>query len=110
MARKQEVIVHLVDDIDGSTAVETVSFGIDGATYEIDVNKRNAKAIRSDFEKWAVHAHKPRAKSRATRRRAGAPKPSSEAATIRTWAAEHGIEVPPRGRIPKAVLEQYQAS
>lgn len=110
MARKQEVIVHLVDDVDGSTAVETVSFSIDGAAYEIDVNKRNAKAIRSDFEKWAAHARKPRGKARTTRRRAGAAKTTSEAATVRAWAAERGVEVPPRGRIPKAVLEQYHAS
>ncbi len=109
MARKQEVIVHLVDDVDGSTAAETVAFTIDGASYEIDLNKKNAKSIRTDFEKWSSHARKARGKSRPTRRRAG-PAPTSEAAAVRAWATSSGIAVPARGRIPKAVLEAYQAS
>ncbi|MFD9547103.1 histone-like nucleoid-structuring protein Lsr2 [Nocardia salmonicida] len=41
MARK--VIVSLVDDFDGtSEADETVTFGIDGVTYEIDLSPVDA--------------------------------------------------------------------
>lgn len=113
MARKQEVVVTLLDDIDGSTAADTVSFGIDGVSYEIDLSRKNAKALRSDFDKWAAHARKARANTRGargTRRRASAARPTSDAAAIRQWAAAHGVEVPSRGRIPKAVVEQYRAS
>lgn len=28
--------------------------------------------------------------------------------TVRAWAAEHGVECPRQGRVPKTVLEQYQ--
>ncbi len=42
----QTVIVKLTDDIDGGDAEETVVFGIDGKTYEIDLNKKNAAALR----------------------------------------------------------------
>jgi hypothetical protein len=110
MARKQEVIVHLVDDLDGTAAAETVSFAIDGVAFEIDLNKKNAKALRSDLDKWSAHARKSRTKARASRRRTTPPRPAGEAAAIRAWATERGVAVPARGRIPKAVVEQYRAS
>ena len=37
-----KVITELVDDIDGSTAEETVSFALDGVEYEIDLSTPNA--------------------------------------------------------------------
>lgn len=33
--------------------------------------------------------------------------PQAEPATIRRWAAEAGIECPPKGRVPKAVRDAY---
>ena len=44
MAR--EVIEKIVDDLDGGDATETVSFGLDGTSYEIDLSKKNAAAFR----------------------------------------------------------------
>ena len=41
MARKVQVL--LVDDLDGGAADETVSFALDGASYEIDLSSDNAK-------------------------------------------------------------------
>lgn len=38
----QKVTVQLLDDLDGSAAAETVSFGLDGIAYEIDLNDENA--------------------------------------------------------------------
>ena len=41
MAKK--VTVTLVDDFDGAGAAdETVEFGLDGVTYEIDLSTKNA--------------------------------------------------------------------
>ena len=34
----QRVVVTLSDDIDGGEAAETVAFGLDGKSYEIDLN------------------------------------------------------------------------
>ena len=43
----KQTITQLIDDIDGSEAEETITFGIDGASYEIDLNAKNAaKQIR----------------------------------------------------------------
>jgi nucleoid-associated protein Lsr2 len=46
----REVIEKLIDDLDGGEAVETVTFGLDGVSYEIDASKRNAGAVRKTFE------------------------------------------------------------
>ena len=44
MAQRTQVI--LVDDIDGSEATPTVTFGIDGDTYEFDLNAEKVAALR----------------------------------------------------------------
>ena len=48
MARKVQVI--LSDDLDENlSADETVSFSLDGTSYEIDLADRNAKEMRDAF-------------------------------------------------------------
>ncbi len=42
----QRVQVVLEDDLDGDEADETVTFGLDGTTYEIDLSKKNAAELR----------------------------------------------------------------
>ncbi len=52
----QTVIVKLTDDIDGGDAEETVVFGIDGKTFEIDLNKKNAAALRKAIAPYVGNA------------------------------------------------------
>lgn len=40
------VMTRLVDDIDGSQAVTTLSFGLDGRSYEIDLSESHLSAFR----------------------------------------------------------------
>ena len=54
----QKVNIVLVDDIDGSEAEETVTFGLDGTTYEIDLNSDNAQALRDSLSGYLGHARK----------------------------------------------------
>lgn len=99
----QRVVVTLFDDIDGGAAAETVSFGLDGKTYEIDLSSENAEALRNALAPF-VEAGRRRSRSgKAFRTTAVAPDP----ATVRAWARSHGMEVPPRGRIPKKVYEAF---
>ena len=42
----QRVHIVLEDDVDGSKADETVTFGLDGASYEIDLSAKNAEKLR----------------------------------------------------------------
>jgi hypothetical protein len=42
----QKIEVQLVDDLDGTSAIATVRFGLDGKTYEIDLNEKNEAKLR----------------------------------------------------------------
>ena len=54
----QKVQVLLVDDVDGSEASESVSFGFDGTTYELDLSEKNAKKLRDELGPWIKAARK----------------------------------------------------
>ncbi len=101
-----KVTIALEDDLDGGPADETVRFGFGGAQYEIDLNKKNARAFRKQLAPFVEHAR------RAGRGQRRPPTSSSRqrSGDIRAWAKEHGIAVSERGRIPASVLEQYDAS
>lgn len=101
MARKTQVL--LVDDIDGSDATNTVTFGLDGVAYEIDLNDENADELRAGLEKWTALARRTGGRAR----RGTGSGSSSDAKKIREWAVENGYEVSERGRIPASVREAY---
>ncbi len=52
----ERIQVELVDDIDGSRAQHTVTFALDGVTYEIDLSERHARDLRSVFARYIDHA------------------------------------------------------
>ena len=54
----QKVQVLLVDDLDGSEATETVAFGLDGTSYEIDLSSGNAGKLRKELAHYVKHARK----------------------------------------------------
>ena len=68
----QKVNIVLVDDLDGSEATETVTFGLDGTTYEIDLNDGNAAALRDALSGYIGHGRKVGAAPRRGRRAAAA--------------------------------------
>lgn len=105
MAQKIQVILE--DDLDGSKGDETVRFGLDGVDYEIDLSKKNAKAIREALAKYVDSGRRVRA-TRA--RRTGARTGRDEARTIRDWASSNGFEVSARGRVPAHIREAYEAA
>jgi hypothetical protein len=102
----QKVNIVLVDDIDGSDATETVSFGLDGREYEIDLSKKNAQKLRDAIAPYVGHARRGGGSSSRRRNRTGGPSP----ADIRAWARENGFEVPDRGRVSSHVREAYLAA
>jgi uncharacterized membrane protein len=112
----REVIEYLIDDLDGSAATETVTFGLDGASYEIDLSKKNAAALRKSLDRYVKAARATSASARRTRRTAtpsknGAkPKRGYDIVQLREWAGANKVSVPSRGRIPQAVVEQYKAA
>ena len=108
----QEVIYKLSDDLDGSDAEETISFALDGSSYEIDLNAKNAASLRKALDKYVTAARKAGRPSGArTRRSAGRrSKGDADPKEIRSWAQANGIEISSRGRIPADVIEQYRSA
>jgi hypothetical protein len=105
----QKVNIVLVDDIDGSEATETVSFGLDGTTYEIDLNDKNAAALRDALAGYIGHGRKIGAAPRRGRK-AAASSGGPSAREIREWARSNGHDVPERGRVSAEVREAYDAA
>lgn len=108
MAQKVEVL--LVDDIDGGEADETVSFSLDGTSYEIDLSKKNAAKLRNGLEPFVASARKARKPAGRTGRGSRTAGSRERSAEIREWAKNRGIKVNERGRIPANVIEQYEAA
>jgi hypothetical protein len=108
-------IVSLVDDLDGTEADETVTFGIDGDLFEIDLSEANAAALRWTLDAWVAKARRagdePVTHTGPTRLTTVLPAVGeSRNALIRAWAAETGHHAPARGRIPQSVVNAYNAS
>ena len=104
----QKVNIILVDDIDGSDASETVTFGLDGTSYEIDLNDKNAAALRDALSAYVGHARKVSNRGRRTRTTTTtAAGPSAR--ELRDWARSNGFEVSDRGRVPAEVREAFDA-
>lgn len=109
MARNIEVL--LIDDLDGERAEETVSFGLDGTIYEIDLSEDNAVLLR---ERLALFVENARRTDKGTKSRpsrgTGSGADRDRAQQIRTWARSQGLEVNDRGRIPATIVEQFNAA
>lgn len=104
----QKTIVQLTDDIDGTEATETLTFSLDGVSYEIDLSDKNATKLRKTFDSYVGVARRVRGTSGRGGRRTATR--SNDTAAIREWAAAQGIEVSQRGRISADVKQQYDAA
>lgn len=103
----QRIQVILEDDLDGSTADETVRFGLDGVDYEIDLSTENAEKLREAMAQWVGHGRKvPRGRGPGSRGRSSGSSPTE----IREWAKANGLEVNTRGRVPTHIKEAYEAA
>jgi hypothetical protein len=107
----QKVVVSLVDDLDGGTADETVMFGLDRKSYEIDLSSKNATKLRDALAEYVGVARRPGNSARPARAtttqaaRPGVDREQNQA--IRDWARKQGMKVSDRGRIPSDVTEAY---
>jgi Lsr2 len=110
----QRVNVILVDDIDGSDAAETVTFGLDGVQYEIDLSTENADKFRDVLAPYVGHARRSGGRRRSSggggRANGSASRSGASAADIRAWARDNGWDVPDRGRVSAEVREAYDAA
>jgi hypothetical protein len=115
----QKVQVLLVCDLhDGDVeGTETIAFGLDGSSYEIDVCEAHAADLRDAYAPFVGAARRAgRGGSAPAQRRSG--RSSSRAsggdknrvADIRDWARKNGHQVSERGRISATVMSAYDAA
>lgn len=110
MAQKNVTI--LIDDLTGKELTdgtgETVQFGLDGTTYELDLDTKGAERLRSALTTYVAAGRRVTTSRGAARPRRA--RTTSDASAVRAWAASNGIQVSDRGRIPSDVLAQFEAA
>jgi hypothetical protein len=110
----QKVTVQLVDDLDGTASndITTVTFGLDGATYEIDLTANNAAKLRNRLGDFVDAGRRTggRVKRGGSPIKGAAPTAANREQTkaIRDWARQNGFELSDRGRIPANVIASFE--
>lgn len=101
------IIVNKTDDLDGVSGddVSTVSFGVDGVHYEIDLSAAHQEQLRAALAPFLPAA-------RRVEWSAGASYSTHDdlMSRIRSWAQEQGVGVCGRGRIPNGVIAAFKAA
>jgi hypothetical protein len=117
MARKTRIVLtdDLTDAVLEDGAGETVSFGLDGQAYEIDLSAENAGKLRDDFARYVGHGRRKVASSGSAGRQSGNRSRSSaegkrDLGPVRKWARQNGHDVSERGRVKASVIEAYDAA
>ena len=107
----QKVLVEILDDIDGSAAAQTVQFGLDGVTYEIDLSDDNAAALRDELTRFIgagrrIGGRKVRVATGQSTTTTTSDRERNQ--QIRAWANANGYEVSERGRLSSEVVSAYE--
>lgn len=119
MAQRVLLVCDLHDD--DSPGAETVSFAIDGSSYEIDVCSRHASALRDAVAPYVGAGRRASGSAGGSSPAGGGPRRgrAGRASTgqdrqrtqdIREWARAEGHQVSDRGRVPARLVELYEAA
>ncbi|MEU5841482.1 Lsr2 family protein [Rhodococcus sp. NPDC047139] len=128
----QKVRVQYFDDIDGQPIMDGLAqsfrITVDGDEYELDLRPANADKFLAVLRPW-LHEKSPAKRGRNARtitpkktpakvrtRTSGTHKAipptrsPEQLAAIRHWARNEGYDISSRGRIPRHILEQFEAA
>ena len=111
----KRVIQELIDDINGQPADESLTFGLDGVQYEIDLTSKNATKLRDALAPFMAAGTKVgRGGVTGARGRDGRGRPAARSdrqlnQAIRDWAKSMKIDVSDRGRIKQEIVDRYNA-
>jgi hypothetical protein len=112
----QRVQVLLVCDLhEGDVeGTETITFGLDGSAYEIDVCDVHGKELRDAYAPFVGAGRRAGRTPGGGQRGAGRGRRSrgdgNRVAEVREWARSNGHQVSERGRIASTVQEAYDAA
>jgi hypothetical protein len=107
--------VALVDDVDGGQADETVSFTLDGVTYEIDLSEKNASQLREGLAPFVGNGRRTGGRPRRSTTAAapvsrGTSSSADRSPQVREWARANGHNLSNRGRIAADIIRAYDAA
>lgn len=108
----QKTIVKTYDDLDGSeidAEGKSVSFSLEGASYEIDLSSKNVQKLREDLSVYVDKARRVTGRPSRSTAKTAEPAPVDTKA-VRAWAEEQGLGVSTRGRLSTELIEQYRAA
>ncbi|WP_281275980.1 histone-like nucleoid-structuring protein Lsr2 [Gordonia oryzae] len=124
VAKRQ--VVSFIDDLDGRELdiddAHTISWSWSGVEYQIDVSSANLDKIengRVPVARLLEVSTRVGGRKQSTAPKVSTPAASAESSSssarpstkvIREWAQEAGYEVPLRGRLPKEILDAYDAA
>lgn len=106
----QRIRVELFDDLEDTTGddVETVTFGLHGVHYEMELHKKNADALEKALAPFIAGARVSGKEDRRKRRLHSVPTAKGpDARAVRAWAATTGVEVNSSGRVPERIIALY---
>jgi hypothetical protein len=106
----QRTVVTLEDDIDGSEAEGTVTFGLNGVQYDIDLSKKNSDKLAKALAPYVASARRVSTRASARSAPAGSSHKKHDQSAVREWARARGMTLSDRGRIAADVLAQYEAA
>jgi len=111
----QRVQVLLVCDLHDGEAEgsETITFSLDGSSYEIDVCEQHAAQLRDGFAPFIGAARRAGRGSAPGPRRGkgtGRNRTDDRVGQIRAWARANGHQVSERGRLSRTLVEAYEAA
>lgn len=112
----QKVLVQYVDDLDGEPGedVSTVTFALDGVSYEIDLREENANRLRESLADYVDSARRVGGRVKRGTTPTVAPARPADARSkeqtkaIREWAKSNGFDLAERGRIPANVIAAFE--
>jgi hypothetical protein len=109
MVQRTEVL--LTDDLEGTSISAgkggTITFALDGKTYEIDLNAKNSKALRKTLAPYVEAARPVRTPRGVKVRRTQV---GADVRTIKEWARANGYQFNDRGRVPNNIREAFEAA
>jgi hypothetical protein len=101
----------LIDDLDESEGAETITYGVNGQDYEIDLSEVNAQRFYDVLGPYIEKSRRVQRQAAPTPRRGDRRRSSGsgrdDIPQIRAWAEANGHEVSARGRIKKDVIDAY---
>jgi Lsr2 len=111
----QKVTVELVDDLDGTVSddISTVTFGLEGNEYEIDLTGENANKLRDKLASFVDAARRTGGRTKrgsTVKSVARSTTDREQTRAIRTWARENGHDLSDRGRIPGHIVEAFETA